>query len=117
MYEADDMRQRRIVAQFKVLIEWNVVELADCGDHLRLLHGIDAEIGFQIQVQIEHVLGIAGLLGDNLQYLLLDRFIRDRFLGRGCGGSDGRGSRQDAGSWRRTKSRRPSQAASHVRSG
>ena len=83
MYEADDMRQRRVVAQFEVLIEWNVVEFANRGDHLRLLHGIDAEVGFEIQVQIEHVLGIAGLLGDNLQYFLLDRFIRDRFLGRG----------------------------------
>ena len=55
--EPDDVRQRREIAQFQILVTRNVVRLADGGEHFRLLDGVDAEIGFEIQVQIQHVVG------------------------------------------------------------
>ena len=56
------MRQGRIVAQLAVLVARNVVDLADGREHLRLLDGVDAEVGFEVEVQIQHVFRIAGLL-------------------------------------------------------
>ena len=73
MRELDHVRQRREVAQLEVLIARNVVGRADRREHLRLLDGVNAEVGFQIEIEVQHVLGIAGLLGHNLQDLFLDR--------------------------------------------
>ena len=39
----------------------NIKGLPHGREHLRLLHGVDAEVGFEIQVQVEHILRIAGL--------------------------------------------------------
>ena len=52
-------------------------------EHLRLLDGVDAEVRFEIQIQIQHVLGIAGLLGHDLQHSLFDRVVRWRRSGSG----------------------------------
>ena len=67
------MRQGGIVAQLAVLVARDVVDLADGREDFRLLDGVDAEIGFQIQIEIEHVLGIAGLLDHQGQDALLHR--------------------------------------------
>ncbi len=85
VHELDRVRQRREVAQLEIVFARNVVGGADGRKHLRLLHGVDAEIRFQIQVEIEHVRRIAGLLGDDLQHLGLNRFLL-RGLGLGSGG-------------------------------
>ena len=70
-HEPDDVRQRRKVAQLEILVARNVVDLADGSEHLRLLDGVDAEVGFQIEIEIQHVLGIAGLLDHECQDALL----------------------------------------------
>ena len=56
------MSQRRIVAQLAVLIARDAVDLADGCEHLRLFDGIDSEVGFEVQIQVQHVFRIAGLL-------------------------------------------------------
>ena len=54
------MRQGRVIAQLAILIAWDVVDFADGGEHLGLFNSVNAQIRFEIQVQIEHLLGIAG---------------------------------------------------------
>ena len=78
VHEADDVRQCRIVAQLAVFIARDVVDLADGGEHFCLLDGVDAEIGFEIEIEIEHVVGIAGLLDHQRQDALLHRIGRRR---------------------------------------
>ena len=72
----DDVREGGKIAQLQVLIARNVIGRAHRGKHLRLLHGIDSEIGFQIEIKVEHLLGIASLLGNDFQDPGLDRFVR-----------------------------------------
>jgi hypothetical protein len=74
--ELDDVRERGKVAQLQVLIARYVVRRAHRGKHLRLFHRVDSEIGFQVEIEIQHLLGIASLLGNNVQDSLLDRFVR-----------------------------------------
>ncbi len=79
--ELDDMRQRRKVAELHVFVAGDVVGGTHCGEHFCLLDGVDAEVGFEIEVQVQHVFRIASLLGDNLEdlplyWVLLYRFIR-----------------------------------------
>ena len=62
IHEPDDVCQGGIVAQLAVLVARNVVGRADGGEHFRLFHGVDAEVGFEIEIEIQHVDGIAGLL-------------------------------------------------------
>ena len=66
------MRQGRDIAQLEVLVARDVVNLADGGEHLRLLDSVDAEIGFEIQIQVQHVFRIAGLFDDQGQNAFLD---------------------------------------------
>ena len=58
------MSERGIVAELAIFVARNVVDLADRGKHLRLLDSVDAEIGFEVQIEIEHVGRVAGLLDD-----------------------------------------------------
>ena len=62
IHEPDHVRQSRVVAQLAVLVARNVVDLADGGEHLRLFDGVNPEVGFEIEIQIQHVFRIAGLL-------------------------------------------------------
>ena len=73
VHEPDHVRQRRVVAQLAVLVARDVVDLADGGEHLRLLDGVDAEVGFEVEVQIQHVFRIAGLLRHQGQNAFFDR--------------------------------------------
>ena len=70
--EPDDVRQRRIVAQLAVLIARNVVDLADGREHFGLLDRVDAEVGLEIEIQIQHVFRIAGLLYHQRENAFLD---------------------------------------------
>ena len=65
-----------IVAQLAILVARDVVDFADGGKHLCLLDGVDAEIGFEIEIQIQHIFGIAGLLYRQSQDALFDRVFR-----------------------------------------
>ena len=56
------MCQGRIIAELATFIARNAVDLANRGEQFRLLHGVDAEVGLEIEVQVQHVLRIASLL-------------------------------------------------------
>jgi hypothetical protein len=67
------VRQGLVVAELAVLIARDVVDFADGGEHLCLLDGIDAEVGFQVEIDIQHVLRVAGLLDHQGENALLHR--------------------------------------------
>ena len=75
--EADDVRQCGIVAQLPVLIARNVVDLADGREHFGLFDGVDAEVSFEIEIQIQHVFRIAGLLYHQRENAFLDGIAND----------------------------------------
>ncbi len=56
------MRERGIVTELAVLIAGNAIDFTDRGEHFGLLDGVDAEVGFEIKIQIEHVLRVSGFL-------------------------------------------------------
>ena len=78
VHELDHVRQSREIAQLEVRVARDVVRLADGGEHLGLLHGVDAEVGFEVEIQIEHVLRIAGLLDDDVEDLAGSRPVGTR---------------------------------------
>ena len=81
-HELDDARQRGIVAQLKVLVARNVIFRSDGREHLRLFHGVDAEVRFEVEIQVQHVLRIAGLLDHQCENAFLDGIAGDAL--RGC---------------------------------
>src|SRR5271157_760187 len=74
IHEPDHMRQCRVVAELAVLVARDVVDLADCREHLRLLNRVNTKVGFQIEIQIQHVFWITGLLYHQLQDAFLHGF-------------------------------------------
>src|SRR5271157_3634189 len=81
MRKLDDMGQCWEITQLEVLIARNVVRCSDGGEHLCLFDGVDAEVRFQIEIKVEHVLWIACFLGYDLQHFVLNGVVRDRW---GC---------------------------------
>ena len=71
--ELDDVRERREVAQLELVVARDVVGLPHRREGLGLLHGVDAEVGLEVEVELEHVGGIAGLLGDDGEHTRFDR--------------------------------------------
>ena len=67
------MGQCGIVAQFAILIARNVIDLADGSEHFRLFDSVDAEVGFEIEIQVQHVFRVAGLLHHQRENAFLDR--------------------------------------------
>ena len=53
--ELDHARQGREIAELQVRVARDVVGLADGGEHLGLLDGVDAEVGFQVEIEVQHV--------------------------------------------------------------
>src|SRR5579862_6050588 len=70
--ELDHVRQSRKVAKLQVLFARDVVRRPDRGKHLRLFDGIDTQIGLEIEIEVEHLLRVTGLFGNDVEYLLLD---------------------------------------------
>ncbi len=102
VHEADHMSECGKIAQFDFVVAGNAVCFANRGHDLGLLHGIDTQIRLKIEIQIEHVHRIAGLLGDQRQHSLFHRIA----FGRRCWRRDGSRcrrfcfhSRFDDGSW------------------
>ena len=99
------------VAQLEVVLAGDVVGLAHGGEGLGLLDGVDAEVGLEVEVHLEHVGGIAGLLGDDLEHLLRDGVARQpgprpalllrRAVGAGvaCAARSGRRSSTNCTTW------------------
>ncbi len=73
-----DVGERRVVAEFEVVVAGDVVGLADAGEDFGLLDGVDAEVGFEVEFGVEQVGGVAGLLGDDLQHARGDRVLAAR---------------------------------------
>ena len=76
------MFQRREIAQLEVRVARNVVNLANSCEQLRLLNCVYPEVRFHVQVQVEHVLGVAGLFDYQCQDAFLYR-IAFHFWRRG----------------------------------
>ena len=84
--EADHVPQRGEVAQLELRVALDAVRLAHGRERLGLLDGVDPEIRLEVEVQVEHLGRIPGLLRDDREHLLrhvvarglLDR--RRRFL-------------------------------------
>ena len=71
-HEPDHFLQRGVVAQLQVVAAGDVKGGADGGKRFRLLYCVNSQVRFQVQVQIEHVRGVAGLFGDNGYHLRRD---------------------------------------------
>ena len=74
VHEADYVSNGGVVAQFDLIVTGDAVGFTDRRKYFRLLDRVDTQVGFEIQIQIEHVDGIAGFLGDQRQDPLLHRF-------------------------------------------
>src|SRR5208337_495915 len=72
VHEPDYVSKGGIVAQLAVFIAWDAVDLADGGEHLRLLDRVNAEVRFEVQIQVQHVSGIASLLDRQVQNAFFD---------------------------------------------
>ncbi len=72
------MSESGIVAQFAVLVAGDAVDFADGSEHLCLFDRVHAEVRFEVEVQVQHVSGIASLLHRQVENALLDgvRFWR-----------------------------------------
>ena len=79
---ADDVGQGGEVAQLQVLVAFDVEPVADGGEHLGLLDGVDAEVGLEVEVQVEQLGGVAGHLGHDGHDGVGD--LVGRGGGRGC---------------------------------
>ena len=80
MDEGDHVAQGGVVAQGQAVVAFDVVGGSDGGEGLGLLHGVDAEVGFEVEVEVEQVGGVAGLFGHDRQHLLLHP-VPDRRVG------------------------------------
>src|ERR1019366_8043030 len=101
-HEADHMREGGKVTQFDVVVALDAVGLPHRGEQLGLLDGVHTEVCLQVQVQVQHVLGIARLLRHQGQNPLTDLALSDRgrsldrrrgldWRGLDCRGLDWRG--------------------------
>ena len=68
MHELHDVAQGRVVAQLERVVALDRVCLADRGEHLGLLDGVDPEVGLEVEVGVEQVGRVAGLLGHDLEH-------------------------------------------------
>ena len=66
------MIERREITELEVVISWNAIGFAHRSKRFRLLDRIDAEVGFQIEVELEHVGRIPGHAGYDLEHLVGD---------------------------------------------
>ncbi len=62
--EADDVVDGGVVAELEFVVAFDAVFLADGGEQFGLFDGVDAEVGFQVEVHGQHLGGVAGLFGD-----------------------------------------------------
>ena len=67
--EADDVVEGGVVAEFELVVAGDVVRVADGGEQFGLLHRVDAEVGFEVEIEVEHLGRVAGLCGDELEDL------------------------------------------------
>ena len=73
MDELHHVIERRECAKLQVVVPRDVVRLAHRREGLRLLHRVDPEVRLEVELHVQHVRRIPGLLGDDLQDLRNDR--------------------------------------------
>ena len=81
--ESDDVVEGWVVAQFDVVVAGDVEGFPDAGEDFGLLDGVDAEVGLEVEFQVEHVRRVAGLVGDDFEHLVGDRVAHRGRGGRG----------------------------------
>ena len=69
-HEAHHRRQRRVIAQVDPLLQRNGEGLANGRKRLRLLDRVDAQVGLHVEVEFQHILRVARLVGHHTQHLL-----------------------------------------------
>ncbi len=67
--EGDDVGEGGVVAQLELVVAFDVEAFADLGEDLGLFDGVDAEVGFEVEVEVEQVGGVAGLVGHHRDHL------------------------------------------------
>ena len=71
--EADDVREGRVLAQLAAVVARDSPLLPHGREELGLLDGVDAEVGFEVELGVEHLGRVAGLLGHDGQDARQDR--------------------------------------------
>ena len=84
------MGEGGVVAELELVVAFDAEAFADEGEHLGLFDGVDAEVGFEVEVEVQHVGGVAGLVGHHRQHLGLH--IQVRRAAAGSGSATGSGS-------------------------
>src|SRR5262249_48338779 len=69
-HEADDVVEGGEVPQLQVVVPGDAVGLPHGGEQLGLLHGVDAQVGLQVKLQVQHVLGVTGPFRHHRQHPL-----------------------------------------------
>ena len=70
-----NMGQGWKIFKFKICLSRNLIGFSNSGKGLGLFNGIDAQIGLEIELHIEHIGRITRLLGDNLNDFLANFFV------------------------------------------
>ena len=92
-----DLAQGVVVLELQRLVEGDAEHLAQFAEEFGLFDGVNAEVGFHVQVGFEHLGGVAGLLRDDGRHLLQGTVLVPGDRG-GLGGDRlrrGRGFRRD----------------------
>ncbi len=72
------MTERRVVSQSQRVLPGDIECLPHQREHLGLFDRVDAQVSLEIQVQLQHVAGIARLLCHQSQHLLRHDTCRGR---------------------------------------
>ena len=72
------MPERRERPKLEIVLALDIVRLADCGKGLGLLDGVDPEVGLEVELEVQHVRRIPGLLRDDGQHLRRHRIAHWR---------------------------------------
>ncbi len=68
----DDAVNRRVVLELQSFLLWKAVVFAQLTEQFGLLDRVDAEVGLQVEVRLQHVLRVPGLLGKQVEQTLSD---------------------------------------------
>ena len=109
--EADDVGEGGEVAQFEVVVARDVEACPDGGEDFGLLDRVDAEVGLQVEVEVEQFGRVAGHVGDDLDDLGRDEVQagltgRDRFQRQASGAAAGGPAVAGAGMFARSRTNR-----------
>ncbi len=80
--EVDDVLEGGVVAEGEVVVAFDAVAVTDGGERFGLFDGVDSQVGFQVQVEVEHLGWIAGLFGHHRQHRVPHLIHHHRSSGR-----------------------------------